>query len=92
MKFIVQSLTPEEWANIVQEFELLVAKRNLANGEDINTVLNKMALRIQKKMLHPIIAAIKDIKIDLDMDASRKAYEDAYLTKNFPKADHVDDH
>lgn len=51
----------EEWANRVRTFELGYALQQIANGQDINLVMEAMAVRIQNKILHPIIVEIKKI-------------------------------
>lgn len=80
----------ESWAQRVHEFELAQAKRELAKGTDINLVMEAMAARIQQKMLHPVFAAIRESAGgSYDAEASKKAYEEAYLKKNSPKADHL---
>jgi glutamyl-tRNA reductase len=50
----------EEWAERVRKYELGYALQQLAKGQDVNLILEAMAARIQQKILHPIILAIKD--------------------------------
>lgn len=50
----------EEWAERVRKYELGFALQQLAKGQDVNLILEAMAARIQQKILHPIILAIKD--------------------------------
>lgn len=49
----------EDWAERVRKFELEYALQQLAKGQDINVVMEAMAMRIQQKILHPIIIEIK---------------------------------
>jgi glutamyl-tRNA reductase len=52
--------TYENWAKRVQQYEYGYALQQVANGQDINVVMEAMAVRIQKKILHPILQAIKE--------------------------------
>jgi len=81
----------EDWAKRVQEFELAQAKRELAKGMDINLVIEAMSARIQQKMLHPILTAIRDSTPVIDLEEGKRRYEETYLNKNKPKSDHVSD-
>lgn len=49
----------EDWAERVRKYELGYALQQIAKGSDINLVLEAMALRIQNKVLHPILIEIK---------------------------------
>ena len=55
--------TYESWANRVELFEKGLAFQRLANGEPIEQVMSKMAHRITKKMLHPLVKSIIDANI-----------------------------
>lgn len=81
--------TYENWAKRVQQYEYGYALQQVAKGQDINVVMEAMAARIQQKMLHPILQSIKETAVPMDTDASKKAYEEAYLKNNSPKADHL---
>jgi len=49
----------EEWAERVRKFEYGYALQQLAKGQDLNIVMEAMAMRIQQKILHPILVEIK---------------------------------
>ena len=49
------------WVERVQKYELDLARKQIAQGQDLNLVLETMAVRIQKKILHPIILELKNI-------------------------------
>jgi len=49
----------EDWAERVRKFEYGYALQQLAKGQDLNLVLEAMAMRIQQKILHPILIEIK---------------------------------
>jgi len=79
----------EEWMERVRAFELEIAKKELAKGHPVDEVLQRMSDRITQKLLHPVLMHIKDSNKPIDLEASKKAYEEAYLSKNGPKSDHV---
>lgn len=83
--------TYEEWANRVREFELAHARKELAKGVPLDEVLEWMGKRINQKLLYPVLTAIKNQPTDYDNEASKKAYEEAYLKFNSPKPDHLTD-
>lgn len=81
----------ENWATRVQQYEYGYALQRLAEGHDINIVFESMAMRIQQKLMHPIIIALKNAPVEFDAEVSKKAYKEAYLNKNGPKSDHVNE-
>jgi len=83
--------TYESWVERVRMYEHGVALQEIAQGKDPNEVLEKMSRRIMDKLLHPVFKAIKDSVVLTDTEASRKAYEENYMKKYGPKADHIDD-
>jgi glutamyl-tRNA reductase len=83
--------TYEQWTERVCAFESAHARAELAKGVPVDEVLEWMAKRINQKLLHPVITSIKNKPIDFDIEASKKAYEEAYLRKNSPKPDHLID-
>lgn len=83
--------TQESWAKRVQQYEYGYALQQVAKGHDINVVMEAMAARIQQKILHSLIQGIKENGVPVDMEVSKKAYEEAYLKNNSPKSDHVSD-
>lgn len=83
--------TYEEWTERVRLFELDHARKELAKGIPIDEVLERMGKRINQKLMHPILTAIRDTPVEFDLEASKKAYKEAYLDKNSPKPDHLTD-
>jgi glutamyl-tRNA reductase len=82
--------TYESWANRVRMFEQGLAMQRIANGDSVDQVLEDMARRVMEKLMHPIIKNIQEVRVsDYDPEKSRKEYEENYLNKNSPKADHV---
>jgi glutamyl-tRNA reductase len=79
----------ESWAARVQQYEYGYALQSIAEGHNIDEVFESMAKRIQQKLMHPVIVALKNKPVEFDSEASKKAYKEAYLNKNGPKSDHV---
>jgi len=75
--------TLEQWAIRVQQYEYGHALKDVASGQDIDTVMEKMSVRIRQKLLHPIIAEIKQsTNQTFDLEATKKSYEEAYKKIN----------
>lgn len=83
--------TLEQWADRVQKYEHGRALMRIAEGENIETVLEEMSCRIVDKLKHPILDAIKKSNIkDYDLEKAKQSYKESYLNKIGPKADHVE--
>ena len=78
----------ESWAESVRMFEHGRALQKIAQGEDVNSVMDDMARRIIDKMLHPIYRELQKIE-PVDLEESRRIYMET-MAKSGPKADHVD--
>jgi glutamyl-tRNA reductase len=50
----------DSWANRVKMYEQGHALQRIAQGEDVDRVMEDMARRIVEKMMYPIIKSIKD--------------------------------
>lgn len=82
--------TYESWANRVRMFEHGCALQRIAKGESVDQVLEDMSRKIMEKLMHPVIKHIQEVNTtDYDPEESRKNYEESYLKKYGPKADHV---
>jgi glutamyl-tRNA reductase len=80
----------ESWATRVRMFEQGMAMQRIANGDSVDQVLEDMARRIMEKLMHPVIKHIQEVKVsEYDPENSRKEYEENYLKKYGPKADHI---
>jgi glutamyl-tRNA reductase len=78
------------WAERVRMFEHGRALQRIAQGEDAGLVMEDMARRIMEKLMHPVIKHIQEVKVsEYDPENSRKEYEENYLKKYGPKADHI---
>lgn len=83
--------TYEAWCKRVEMYEHGWAMQRIAEGVEIEKVLDEMSRRIMQKILHPIYDEIrKDSITNYDVAASRKEYEEKYLKNRVPVADHVD--
>jgi hypothetical protein len=52
--------------------------------------MEEMAKRMAQKIMHPVYKAIKDSStISIDLEQSKKQYEENYLNKVARAADHV---
>lgn len=84
--------TLEDWAARVEKFEYGLALQRIAKGDPSEIVIEDMARRISQKMVHGIMVIFKESrKIDYDVAESRRIYEEGYLKRVAPRADHVFD-
>ena len=82
--------TFEEWVERVRKFEYGFALQQIALGEDPTKVMEEMAKRMAQKIMHPVYKAIKDSSvISIDLEESKKRYEENYLNKVSRASDHV---
>ena len=80
------------WLEKVQQAEYQQALKNLAKGEPIDIVLEKLSKRLVHKGLHPVLKSLKESPDNYNTEESKTAYEKAYLSRrNSPPADHVTD-
>jgi hypothetical protein len=82
----------EEWADRVRIFEYGYALQQIAHGQPIELVMEAMSVRIQQKIMHPILKVIKDRHVSTyDANAGKESYQQNYLDRSGPVADHVTD-
>jgi hypothetical protein len=82
----------EEWAERVRMHEYGEAIKQIANGQDVNVVMEAMSVRIMEKIKHPLLKQIKDWGVSTyDTTLSRANYKKNYLDKTKPVADHMND-
>ena len=82
----------QQWTDRVRIFEYGIALQRIANGEDIDSVMESMSIKIKQKLLHPLIEIIKESHpSSYDPLTARKNYEENYLKKHEPVADHMND-
>jgi len=78
----------QSWAERVRMFEHGRALQKIAQGEDVNKVMDDMARRIVDKMLHPIYRELQKVE-PVDLEESRRTYQET-MDKVGPAADHVE--
>lgn len=80
----------EAWVERVRLFEHGYALQRIAKGEDHETIIEEMSIRMMDKLMNPVYKAIKDLhKSNFDAEKSRQVYYDKYISKYKPKSDHV---
>lgn len=83
--------TYEQWVERVRAFELAEALKEIRRGADVNLVMEAMSERIMKKLMHPLLVAVKEnARIDFDPVANRTAYFEK-MKNHKPIADHVEE-
>ena len=82
----------EEWAERVSVFEYGEALKHIAAGQDVDTVMEAMSVRIMEKIKYPMLKTIRNWgKTTYDATLSRQNYKKNYLDKTKPVADHMND-
>jgi glutamyl-tRNA reductase len=80
----------DEWSEKVIKFEMERAMRLIAKGKDEGEVLEDYSKRITEKLLHPLYPALFK-PVGYDVEECKRKYEESYLSKRSPVADHVTD-
>jgi glutamyl-tRNA reductase len=80
-----------QWIERVRQYEYGRSLQRIANGDPVEQVLEEMSHRIMEKCLYPILKTLRNIPTNYDAEKSRKEYEENYLNKHKPVADHVVD-
>jgi hypothetical protein len=82
----------QAWVDKVRLFEYGVALQRIANGENVDDVMESMSKKISQKLLHPLIESIKESHPNnYDPLISKESYKKNYLDKTNPTADHMND-
>jgi glutamyl-tRNA reductase len=81
----------EQWIERVRQYEYGRSLQRIANGDSVDQVLEEMSHRIMEKCMYPILKTLRDVPTNYDAEKSRKDYEENYLNKHKPVADHVVD-
>ncbi len=80
-----------DWVERVRAYELAEALKEVRKGTDLNLVMEAMSARIMKKIIHPLLVAVRESShTEYDAEESRKKYFEA-LAHHKPIADHVVD-
>jgi glutamyl-tRNA reductase len=81
----------ESWCKRVEMFEHGNAMMQIAQGRDVETVMEQMSRRMMDKLLHPLFRAIKEsASVTYNADESKQSYLDK-MKKRGEVADHVVD-
>jgi glutamyl-tRNA reductase len=78
-----------EWCTVVSS-EIDRSLRKLKANANPDLVLEEFAKRLTNKLLHPILLDIKKID-EVDIRSSKLEYEQYYIQKYGPVADHMND-
>lgn len=83
--------TYESWCKRVEMFEHGNAMMQVAQGKDIDQVMEDMSRRIVDKLMHPIFKAIREsANNNYDSEKSKEDYK-RQIEKRGAVADHVTD-
>ena len=81
----------DKWVERVRIFEYGVALQKIANGNNVETVMEDMSKRITEKIMYPIYDIVRKSAIkDYDLGELKKQYEEKMIKHN-PVADHIAD-
>lgn len=81
----------DSWCARVQMFEHGWAMQRIAEGDDIEQVMEQMSKRIIQKIMHPIYSDIRQSAgNEYDPEQAKAAYAEKYLKNRALVADHVD--
>lgn len=81
--------TYESWCKRVEMYEHGNAMMQVAQGKDIEKVMEDMSRRIMDKLLHPIFKAIKESSnVAYDSEKSKETYK-LQMEKRGAVADHI---
>ena len=67
-----------DWAEEARLKALNAALKDIKSGKDVDIVLETMSKSLTAKLMHPVIAKIKDSKIDFDIEEHRRTYNEAF--------------
>lgn len=81
----------ESWSERVRMFEHGHAMMQIAQGKDMDQVLEQMARRIMDKLMHPIYKAISNVKSTYDAEKARQSYKEQFIDRVPRASDHIDD-
>jgi glutamyl-tRNA reductase len=74
-----------DWAEEARLKALNAALKDIKSGKDVDIVLEAMSKSLTAKLMHPVIAKIKNTKIEFDVDEHRRTYNEAFNKCLTPK-------
>jgi len=69
-----------DWAEEARLKALNAAIKDIKSGKDVDIVIETMSKSLTAKLMHPVIANIKDTKLEFNVEEHRRKYNEA-LTK-----------
>jgi glutamyl-tRNA reductase len=67
-----------DWAEEARLKALNAALKDIKSGKDVDAVIETMSKSLTAKLMHPVIAKIKDSKIDFNIEEHRRTYNEAF--------------
>jgi len=67
-----------DWAEEARLKALNAALKDIKSGKDVDAVIETMSKSLTAKLMHPVIANIKNTKIDFDIEEHRRKYNEAF--------------
>ena len=67
-----------DWAEEARLKALNAAIKDIKSGKDVDAVIETMSKSLTAKLMHPVIAKIKDSKIEFDIEEHRRTYNEAF--------------
>ena len=67
-----------DWAEEARLKALNAALKDIKSGKDVDAVIETMSKSLTAKLMHPVIANIKNTKIDFDIEEHKKTYNEAF--------------
>ena len=68
----------DDWAEEARLKALNAALKDIKSGKDVDIVLEAMSKSLTAKLMHPVIANIKNTKIEFDIDEHKRTYNEAF--------------
>ena len=68
----------DDWAEEARLKALNAAIKDIKSGKDVDAVIETMSKSLTAKLMHPVIAKIKDSKIEFDIEEHRRTYNEAF--------------
>lgn len=82
----------ESWTDRVQKYEYGRALMRIAEGQDVETVMEEMSNRIVDKIKHPILKHLQETPDDIkERLAKNKEEYYRYMSRIGPRPDHVEE-
>jgi glutamyl-tRNA reductase len=67
-----------DWAEEARLKALNAALKDIKSGKDVDAVMEAMSKSLTAKLMHPVIANIKNNKIEFDVEEHRRTYNEAF--------------